>query len=129
MPFVDVNGIEIYYERYGAGVPLLNISGTGNDLRQSRPDLSPLNKYFDVVHYDQRGLGQSSKPDVEYTMADYANDAAGLMKALGWQQAHVVGTSFGGMVAMHLAIRHSDMIPSTGAQLHLAGWPLAVISP
>lgn len=108
MPFIDVNGISLYYERHGKGVPLLNISGTGGDLRRTRPDLSPLNKYFDVVHFDQRGMGQSSKPDIDYSMADYADDALGLMDSLGWETAHVVGTSFGGMVAMQMAVRHSD---------------------
>lgn len=110
MPFLETNGIQIYYERFGAGVPLLNISGTGNDLRTSRPDRSPLNRRFDVVHYDQRGMGQTSKPEVDYTMADYANDAAGVIRAMGWDSAHVVGTSFGGMVAMHLAIRYPELV-------------------
>lgn len=110
MPFIEVNGIELYYERYGKGVPLLNISGSSGDLRVTRPDLSPLNKHFDVVHYDQRGAGQSAKPDTEYTMSDYANDAAAMIEAMGWPWAHVVGTSFGGMVATNLAIRHPHLV-------------------
>lgn len=110
MPFLEVNGIEIYYERFGQGAPLLNISGSGGDLRLSHPDLSPLNRHFDVVHYDQRGVGQSSKPDIDYTMSDYANDAAAMIKAMGWDWAYVMGTSFGGMVATNLAIHHSHLV-------------------
>lgn len=105
-----LNGLEFYYEVHGAGLPLLNISGSGGDLRRSFPDRLPLNKRFEVVSYDQRGLGRSAKPVADYTMADYADDAAALISALGWKRCHVMGTSFGGMVALHLAVRHPDVI-------------------
>jgi len=86
---------------------LLFISGTGGDLRV-KPNVfdGPLTKAFDLLAYDQRGLGQSGKPDRPYTMADYADDAAGLMAELGWDEALVVGVSFGGMVAQELVLRH-----------------------
>jgi len=111
MPFIPVGDLSLYYERRGDGAPLLFISGTGSDLRV-RPSAmdGPLPKSFDVLAYDQRGLGQSSKPDIAYTMADYADDAAGLMSAIGWDSAHVVGLSFGGMVAQELALRHSERV-------------------
>jgi 3-oxoadipate enol-lactonase len=110
VPFIEINGLDLYYEQYGAGPPVLNISGTGGDLRRTAPMASPLNKSFDVVHYDQRGLGQTSKPVGPYTMDQYADDAAALIGALGWERAHVVGTSFGGMVALNLAIRHAGVV-------------------
>jgi len=111
MPFIPVGDLSFYYERQGDGAPLLFISGTGSDLRV-RPGVldGPLPKAFDVLAYDQRGLGQTSKPDIAYAMADYADDAAGLMTAIGWDSAHVVGLSFGGMVAQELAIRHPDRV-------------------
>ena len=107
MPTAQIGAVELYYERAGAGPPLLFISGTGGDLR-AKPNVfdGPLAKSFDLVGYDQRGLGRSSKPDHDYTMADYADDAAGLLDALGWASAKVVGVSFGGMVAQELALRH-----------------------
>lgn len=110
VPVITVNGIDVYYERHGSGPPLLNISGSGGDLRRSKPEKSPLNAGFDVVHYDQRGLGRTSKPDGPYTMADYADDAAALLVAIGWDRAHIVGTSFGGMVGLELAIRHPAVV-------------------
>lgn len=110
MPFIEINGLELYYERHGAGPPLLNISGSGGDLRRSKPERSPLNKHFDVVHYDQRALGQTTKPAGPCTMDEYADDAAALIEAMGWESAHIVGTSFGGMVGMNLAIRHSTRV-------------------
>jgi 3-oxoadipate enol-lactonase len=110
MPTVAVNGIDVYHELHGDGPPLLVISGSGNDLRRSPASVLPLNKQFRTLSYDQRGLGRSSKPDGEYSMADYADDAAALARALGWDRCHVLGTSFGGMVALNLAVRHPALI-------------------
>ena len=111
MPTAAVGDIEIYHERQGQGPPLLFISGTGGDLR-NKPNVfdGPLPKSFDVLAYDQRGLGRSGKPDRPYAMADYADDAAGLMEAIGWAQAKVIGVSFGGMVAQELALRHPGKV-------------------
>lgn len=89
---------------------LLNIGGSGGDLRTSFPDRSPFNKRFVTAHYDQRGLGQSTKPEAPYTMREYADDAAALIRELGWSSCAVVGTSFGGMVAQHLAIHHAHLV-------------------
>ncbi len=123
MPFITITPrsgpIEMYFEIHGPSDPeaaadpprrVLNISGTGNDLRVSRPDRSPLNRRFEVAHYDQRGLGRTGKPPGPYTMRQYADDAAALIAELGWSSCSVVGTSFGGMVAQHLAIHHAHLV-------------------
>jgi 3-oxoadipate enol-lactonase len=111
MPQAKVGDIELWYERAGQGPPLLYISGTGGDLRL-KPGVfdTPLPKSFEVLAYDQRGMGRSSKPDAPYTMADYADDAAALMDAVGWAEAAVIGVSFGGMVAQELALRHPSKV-------------------
>lgn len=111
MPMVQANGIQIHYELGGEGQPVLFISGTGGDLR-NRPGVfdGPLAAAFEVLAYDQRGLGQTEKPDCDYVMADYADDAAGLLEALGWSRVPVMGVSFGGMVAQELALRHPDRV-------------------
>ena len=107
MPTAQINGLNIYHERAGSGPRLLFISGTGGDLRvQPNVFASPLAKSFDLVAYDQRGLGRTDKPDGPYSMAQYGDDAAGLMDHLGWDDALVMGVSFGGMVAQELASRH-----------------------
>ena len=105
MPFVTVRDIQIYYEIRGAGGRLLYIGGTGGDLRH-RPSIfdSPLADHFEILAYDQRGLGQTDRPDIPYTMADYAMDAEGLLAAVGWDRCSVMGVSFGGMVAQEFAI-------------------------
>jgi 3-oxoadipate enol-lactonase len=111
MPKTTVGDIDIYFERQGEGPRLLFISGTGGDLR-NKPNIfdGPLARQFDLLAYDQRGLGQTSKPDAPYSMAGYADDAAGLMDALGWDDALVLGVSFGGMVAQELVLRHPGKV-------------------
>jgi 3-oxoadipate enol-lactonase len=111
MPAATVNGLSLYFERAGSGEPLLFISGTGGDLRNKPNQFDgPLAKAFDMISYDQRGLGRSDKPDERYSMADYADDAAALMETQGWNEAHVVGVSFGGMVAQELVLRHPHRV-------------------
>jgi len=111
LPFAELGDLRVYYERAGSGAPLLAISGTGGDLRQMQPVAERLlAKHFDVVWYDQRGLGQTSKPDRPYTMADYADDAAALISYVGWRDALIFAVSFGGMVAQELVLRHPAMV-------------------
>jgi 3-oxoadipate enol-lactonase len=111
VPRATANGIELYFETAGQGPRLLVISGTGGDLRR-HPNLldGPLPNDFAVLCYDQRGLGQSDKPESVYTMADYAQDAAGLLEYLSWSSCAVVGISFGGMVAQELVLRHPALV-------------------
>lgn len=111
MPFIRVRDIEICYEIRGSGPHLLQIWGTGGDLRRPATDFDrKLADNFTVLAFDQRGMGRSGKPARDYTMADYADDAAGLMAAVGWDGAAVLGYSFGGMVAQELALRHPTRV-------------------
>jgi 3-oxoadipate enol-lactonase len=105
MTFHQVDGISLWVEEAGTGPRVLFISGTGGDLRR-KPNVldGPLAMSFTVAAFDQRGLGQSDKPDGPYSMAGYARDAVGVLDALGWDRAHVMGVSFGGMVAQELAV-------------------------
>ncbi|MBA4393912.1 MAG: alpha/beta hydrolase, partial [Desulfobacca sp.] len=105
MPFIPLRDLEIYYELHGSGPRLLCISGTNGDLRRSPTIFEmPIARHFEILAYDQRGLGQTSRPDNPYTMVDYAADADGLLQAMGWETCLVMGISFGGMVAQELAL-------------------------
>ena len=111
MPFERIRDLDLYYELHGSGEPVVLISGTGGDLRTNPArGRGPLERGFQVLMYDQRGLGQTSKPDEPCTMADYAADCAALLDVVGWERAHVVGVSFGGMVAQHLALDHPERV-------------------
>ena len=111
MPTARIGDLDVHYEVAGAGPPVLFIGGTGGDLR-NKPNVfdGPLAKAFTVASFDQRGLGQTSKPDAPATMADYGADAAGVLDHLGWSGVGVVGVSFGGMVAQELAITRPDLV-------------------
>jgi 3-oxoadipate enol-lactonase len=111
VPYCELADLTLYYETAGTGERLLIISGTGGDLRR-KPSMmdGPLPGSFEVLAYDQRGLGQSDVPAGPYSMAQYADDAAGLLAALGWSDCRVFGVSFGGMVAQELAIRHPAVV-------------------
>ena len=107
----DVRGHQLHVLRRGEGEPLLLIQGmSGNHLAWGEPFLSDLERDFDVVAYDHRGVGRSSAVTDPFTITELADDAAALIAALGWEAAHVVGISMGGMVAQELALRHPDRI-------------------
>ena len=66
MPSVKVNDVELYYELHGEGVPLLLITGWGCSAENWDPELiKALSESYKVISVDNRGVGQSSKPDVE----------------------------------------------------------------
>src|SRR4030043_276718 len=100
MPFINVRDLKMYYEIRGKGPRLLVMSGTGGDLRRL-PNIfeMPIAKHFEILAYDQRGLGQTSRPDIPYTLGDYDDDANALLDTVGWDRSLVMGISFGGMVA------------------------------
>jgi len=110
VPVVAANGIEIYYERRGAGPKLLFFNGSGATIAHTGMLFDPYVKHFDVLAHDQRGLGQTSIPPGPYEMADYAADAAALLDAVGWDRCRVVGVSFGGMVAQEFAVTWPERV-------------------
>jgi pimeloyl-ACP methyl ester carboxylesterase len=110
VPTVDVNGIRLHYERRGSGPPLLFLNGSGATLATTGFLLNPFAERCEVVGHDQRGLGLTTVPPGPYSMGDYAADALGLLDHLGWEQAAVVGISFGGMVAQEVAVTAPDRV-------------------
>jgi 3-oxoadipate enol-lactonase len=111
MPFINVRDLNMYYEIRGKGPRLLVISGTGGDLRRSPSIFEfPIAQHFEILAYDERGLGQTSRPDIPYTMLDYANDASALLDGVQWDRCLVIGISFGGMVAQELSLRYPHRV-------------------
>lgn len=110
MPFARVNGVNLYYEEHGAGEPMLLIMGFGGNTHGWVGQIPELSRHFHVIAFDNRGAGQSDKPEGPYSMEVFADDAAGLMTYLGVQSAHVVGVSMGGMIAQHLALRYPERV-------------------
>ncbi|MCH1513469.1 MAG: alpha/beta hydrolase [Acidimicrobiales bacterium] len=110
MPFAQLNDVEIYYELEGIGPDVLVISGTGSDLRIPRLPNRDFDDSYHIVRYDHRGLGQSSSSERPVTMEQFAHDAASLLDFLSIVSVDVIGISFGGMVAQHLAIQYPHKV-------------------
>ena len=75
MPYLHANSIDINFERRGSGPRLLFINGTGATLASTLPMFDMFAARFEILAYDQRGLGETVAPDGPYSMADYAADA------------------------------------------------------
>jgi pimeloyl-ACP methyl ester carboxylesterase len=110
MERIEVDGIELAVERRGDGPPLLFLNGSGTTLAATGMLRAPFEAAFEVVSFDARGIGESSIPDVPFTMADCARDALAVMDHVGWDRCAVVGISFGGMVALELAVTAPDRV-------------------
>jgi pimeloyl-ACP methyl ester carboxylesterase len=153
MPKVSANGIQIEYDTFGAdsSPPLLLIMGLGGQMILWDPkfcrQLAAQGLY--VIRFDNRDVGLSSKMesmgrseleeafnpagrargiDPPYTLEDMADDATGLLDALGLPRAHVCGSSMGGMIAQTMAIRHPDRVLSLTSMGSATGNP-DVVSP
>ncbi|MCK6555379.1 alpha/beta hydrolase [Candidatus Binatia bacterium] len=111
MPQAKVNGITINYNEVGSGDPLLLVMGFGMPGEAWLGSL-PFLGGFRAIYFDNRGTGQSDKPEGPYTIEQMADDAAGLLRHLGISRAHVYGVSMGGMIAQELVLRHAALVRS-----------------
>ncbi|MBE2202552.1 MAG: alpha/beta fold hydrolase [Anaerolinea sp.] len=110
MPTTTANGINMYYETHGSGAPLLLISGLGYNQWQWHKMVPGLAEQFQVITFDNRGVGQTDKPAGPYSAALLAADAVGLLQALGIERAHVMGHSMGGFIAQEMALSYPEMV-------------------
>jgi pimeloyl-ACP methyl ester carboxylesterase len=110
MPKIHVNGIDIYYELHGSGEPLVLISGIGYDRWQWHKMVPGLSKHYQVIVFDNRGVGESDKPAGPYTAQLLADDTAALLEGLGHEQAFVLGHSMGGFVAQALVLSRPEVV-------------------
>jgi pimeloyl-ACP methyl ester carboxylesterase len=105
------NGQELYFEVHGKGPSLILVMGIGYDSTLwTLAQVPALSRSFQVVIFDNRDAGRSSKATGGYTIADMADDVAGLMDSLDIRRAHVLGLSMGGMIAQELALRHAERL-------------------
>lgn len=107
---VRTNGIEIAYVERGSGDPLVLIMGLGADLSAWELHLRSYAQQFRCIAVDNRGAGDSDKPEGPYSTAEMADDYAGLIRNLGLGRVRVVGISMGGAIAQELAIRHPELV-------------------
>jgi pimeloyl-ACP methyl ester carboxylesterase len=113
MPKATVNGIGIHYQHMGRGPTIVFIHGLAANLAFWYFRILPrLVNDYSVVAFDLRGHGHSDMPPSHYTSADMARDVCALLDQLGVRQSHIVGHSFGGVVALHFAALYPDRTAS-----------------
>ncbi|MGH9048056.1 MAG: alpha/beta fold hydrolase [Acidimicrobiales bacterium] len=143
MASIQANGITVEYETFGnsADPPLLLVMGLGAQMIAWDDDFvaSLAQRGFYVIRYDNRDVGLSTwfdeagPPDIAaalsgdakapYLLADMADDAAGLLDALGIDSAHIVGASMGGMIVQSMAIGHPSRVRTLTSIMSTTGAP------
>jgi len=108
---LEVGDLTVGYIDEGAGAPLVLVHGGESDRTQFR-ELRPYLAGVRAISYDQRDSGVTTGSTAPYEMADLADDLAAFVEALGLTEVHVLGTSFGGALAQHFALRHPDKLRS-----------------
>jgi len=115
MPFLErPDGCRLYYELHGSSsnTDLLLLEGLGGDIPGWRRNIPTLATEHRIIAYDFRGNGRSDAPDELVRLPIFVEDTIALLDALGVERAHVYGQSFGGMVAMELALRCPERVRS-----------------
>ena len=112
MPVVISNGIRIHYEKRGSGDPLILIMGLGAPGSRWKDHAASYQKHFHCILMDNRGAGESDRPVGPYTTRTMADDTAGLMTALGIENARIAGISMGSAIAQELALSYPKNVRS-----------------
>ncbi|MBX3226204.1 MAG: alpha/beta fold hydrolase [Labilithrix sp.] len=103
----------IAWEAAGGGAEkVLFIQGAGVPGAGWKPQLAGLSDRFHCASFDNRGTGKSRRADGAFTIDDWRADALEVLDALGWERAHVVGHSLGGLVAQSLALEARARVAS-----------------
>ncbi|SFL07830.1 Pimeloyl-ACP methyl ester carboxylesterase [Geodermatophilus ruber] len=109
---VRVANLEVWTEQVGAGPDVLLVGGAGDTVESWQFQLDGLADRYRLTALDNRGTGRTAMPDGPVTVAVMADDAAGVLDALGVGAAHVAGFSGGSIVAQELAVRRPDLVRS-----------------
>ena len=108
---VHVGDIDIAYKTFGEGEPLLLIMGFSGTMDIWPPSiLKELSAHYQVIIFDNRGMGKTTASDKEFTLELFADDTAGLLDALNISRAHVLGWSMGTEIAQELALDYPDKV-------------------
>lgn len=110
MPNVFINGVDLYYETRGQGMPLMLIAGLGSDSQSWQPIIEELSRYCLVIAPDNRGIGRTRSQDARISIQQIADDCIALGRHLGFSSHNLLGHSMGGFIALDIAIRYPESI-------------------
>jgi pimeloyl-ACP methyl ester carboxylesterase len=109
--FAPVNGLQMYYETYGSGNPLILIHGGGSTIESNWETMIPLlSPSFEVIAIETQSHGRTADIDRDFTFEQDADDIAGLLKYFKIPKADLFGFSNGGQIALQVAIRHPTIV-------------------
>lgn len=111
MPYVNSDGVRLYYEECGQGSPVLFVHEMAGDARSWRPQMRYFSRRHRCIAFNARGYPPSDVPenDDAYSQAQAAEDVANVLKELEIERAHVVGLSMGSFAALHFGLRYPQM--------------------
>jgi pimeloyl-ACP methyl ester carboxylesterase len=114
VPYVDVDGVQLYYEETGAGDPILFVHEYAGDLRSWEPQVRCFARMYRCITYNARGYPPSEVPDdgAAYSQDIATDDIAGVLRGLGIPSAHIVGLSMGAFAGLHFGLRYPEMARS-----------------
>ena len=118
----EAGGLSVAYQQAGAGPALVLLHGFTHDSRAWRPQLEGLSDQFTVIAWDAPGAGQTSDPPDTFAIGDWADCLGELLDAAGVQMAHIVGLSWGGLLAQEFYRRHPARVRSLVLADTYAGW-------
>ena len=111
-----INGINMYYETYGSGKPLIFLHGNGGSIYSSRAKIDYFKQFFKVIAIDSRGHGKSVDTTTKMlTYTQMANDIKVLLDSLGIDSANISGQSDGGILGLLIAINYPSKISKLAA--------------
>ena len=110
MNFAKINGLKLSYRIDGTGFPVIFIHGYGAKKEMWKPQVVDISKKFQVITFDIRGTGKSDRANIPYTMKMLAEDVKGLMHFIGIEKVHLIGRSFGGMIAQNFTLQYPEKV-------------------
>lgn len=123
--YAPVNGVEVYYQVYGKGDPLVLLHGGFGAIEMFTPILGALAEDHTVIGVDLQGHGRTLPHDRRMTFESMASDVADLISHLGYDKADILGYSVGGMVALQVGLNHPEVVDKlvvVSAPYARSGW-------
>ena len=118
--YLSTRGVNLYYETYGQGEPLLLLHGNGGSIENMANQIPFFSEHYKVIAIDTRAHGKSKDPSDSLSFEQIVDDFSALLDTLHLDSCYVIGWSDGGIDALLLAIRHPDKVKRmafTGANL------------